>query len=388
MKRFTAIAFLLLCSFGVVAQVPSSHHVYLVALENKSYEHLVGSSDMPYLNSLFKKGTLATQFYANQHNSITDYFLVSSGTVPTTNQNTTSTYDVNNLVRRLMSLGLTYKVYAQSLPYTGYAGVSSGAYLKRHTALPYYTDMGNSSNEMQKLVSTSRLTTDTQNESLPNFGFITPDKYHDMHDCPNGLSACEQLADGFLKSYIAPILATPAFQAGGDGILIIWSDEADLTGDNRCSATVSSGCGGRVAVAMVGPKVKVGYRSTATYHHENLLKTVLMAMGTTSNFPGLSSKASPMSDFFSSSAPSASGIVISSPANGSTVSSPVHVVAKSSQTKITATKVYVDGTSKYSTSGTSVDTYISIASGSHRITVKNWDSSGEITSSVVNITVK
>jgi len=388
MKRFTAIAFLLLCSFGAVAQVPSSKHVYLVALENKSYEHLVGSSDMPYLNSLFKKGTLATQFYANQHNSITDYFLVSSGTVPTTNQNTTSTYDVNNLVRRLMSLGLTYKVYAQSLPYAGYAGVSSGAYLKRHTALPYYTDMGNSTNEMKKLVSTDHLASDTLNDLLPNFGFITPDKYHDMHDCPNGLSACEQLADEFLKSYIAPILATPAFQPGGDGILIIWSDEADLTGDNRCSATVSSGCGGRVAVAMVGPKVKVGYKSTATYHHENLLKTMLMAMGTTSNFPGLSSKASPMSDFFGSSAPSATGIVISSPTNGSTVSSPVHVVAKSSQTKITGTKVYVDGTSKYSTSGTSVDTYISMASGSHRITVKNWDSSGAITSSVVNITVK
>src|SRR6185369_2076451 len=280
------------------------------------------------------------------------------------------------------------KVYAQSLPYTGYAGVSSGAYLKRHTALPYYTDMGNSTNEMKKLVSTDHLASDTLNDLLPNFGFITPDKYHDMHDCPNGLSACEQLADGFLKSYIAPILATPAFQPGGDGILIIWSDEADLTGDNRCSATVSSGCGGRGAVAKEGPKVKVGYKSTATYHHENLLKTMLMAMGTTSNFPGLSSKASPMSDFFGSSAPSATGIVISSPTNGSTVSSPVHVVAKSSQTKITGTKVYVDGTSRYSTSGTSVDTYISMSSGSHRIVVKNWNSSGAITSSVVNITVK
>ncbi len=83
-----------------------------------------------------------------------------------------------------------------------------------------------------------------------------------------------------------------------------------------------------------------------------------------------------------------SGIVISSPANGSTVSSPVHVVAKSSQTKISATKCYVDGVSRYSTSGTSVDTYISMTSGSHRIVVKNWNSSGAITSSTVTVTVK
>jgi acid phosphatase len=289
-----------------------------------------------------------------------------------------------------MSLGLTYKVYAQSVPYSGYAGVSSGAYLKRHTALPYYTDMGNSTNEMKKLVSMDHLVSDTQNQSLPNFGFITPDKYHDLHDCPNGEAACEKMADGFLKSYIDPILATPAFQPGGDGLLIIWSDEADLngTGDDRCSATVSTGCGGRVVVAMVGPKVKAGYKSTATYHHQHLLKTIQMAMGTTSNFLGLSSKVSPMSDFFLGGAPISAGVVISSPTNGSTVSSPVHVVANSSQSNITGTKVYVDGTSKYSTGGTSVDTYTSMGSGSHRIVVKNWDSSGSITSSTVTITVK
>jgi acid phosphatase len=387
MKRFTALALLLLSGITSLAQVPKSKHVYVVALENRSYEHIVGNSNMPYLNSLFKKGTLATQFYANRHNSITNYFLLSSGVVPTTNESTTSTYDVNNLVRRLMSLGLTYKVYAQSLPYTGYSGVQSGAYLKRHTALPYYTDMGNSTTEMQKLVSTSHLTSDTQNQTLPNFGLITPDGYHDLHDCPSGETACEKTADGFLQSYIAPLLATPAFQPGGDGLLIVWFDEGNLSSDSRCSATVSSGCGGRVAVAMIGPKVKVGYKSTATYHHEHVLKTILMAMGTTSSFPGLSAQVNPMSDFFTN-ATSSAGLVISSPTSGATVSSPVHVVATSTQTKITGTRVYVDGVSRYFTSGTSVDTYISMTSGSHRLTVKNWDSSGAITSSALTVAVK
>lgn len=388
MKRNLALLALAFCATVAAGQVPRSKHVYVVALENKSYEHLVGSSNMPYLNSLIKKGTLATQFYANRHNSITDYFLLTSGVVPTTNNTTTSTYDVNNLVRHAMTQGLTYKVYAQSVPYTGYAGISSGAYLKRHTALPYYTDMGNSTTEMQKLVGIGHLPTDISNAALPNFGFITPDIYHDLHNCPDGEAACEQKADSFLKTYIAPLLATPAFQAGGDGLLMIWSDEADLAGDDRCSSTVSSGCGGRVMVMMIGPKVKVGYKSTINYHHQHALKTLLMALGSTSNFPGLSSTASPMSDFFTSNTAGTNGLTLSSPVAGATVSSPVHVVASSTQTNITGTKVYVDGTAKYSTSGTSVDTYVSMGSGSHSIVVKNWNSSGAITSKSVMITVK
>src|SRR5947209_19183476 len=92
----------------VSAQVPASKHVYILAEENRSYEHVVGSADMPYLNSLISQGTLFTQFYANQHNSITDYFWVTAGQVPTTDNNTTLTFDVDNIVRHAMSLGLTY----------------------------------------------------------------------------------------------------------------------------------------------------------------------------------------------------------------------------------------------------------------------------------------
>lgn len=391
MKRSLLLFSLVAFSLMAAAQVPRSKHVYVLALENTSYEHLVGSSNMPYMNSLIKKGALATQFYANKHNSIVDYFLLTSGQIPTTNNSTTSTYDVDNMVRHTMLLGKSYKVYAQALPYAGYAGVVSGAYLKRHTALPYYTDMGNSSTQMQKLESVSHLTSDIQNGTLPNFGFIVPDMYHDLHSCPNGEAACQKLADAFMQSYLAPLLASPAFQPGGDGLLIIWSDEADLSIDSRCSSTVSSGCGGRVVVAMIGPKVRAGYKSTINYHHQHLLKTMLMALGTTSNFPGLSSTAAPMSDFFVSSAtplvPMA-GIVLQSPTPGSTVGSPVHVVASSTQSNITGTRIYVDGTSRYSTTSTKVDTYLSMSAGTHYIVAKNWNSSGATTQASATVTVK
>src|SRR5690348_6800794 len=75
----TAGASLSLASAEANAQVPRSKHVYIVAEENKSYEHIVGSPYMPYLNSLLAKGTTATQFYADMHGSLENYLIVTSG---------------------------------------------------------------------------------------------------------------------------------------------------------------------------------------------------------------------------------------------------------------------------------------------------------------------
>src|SRR5690348_2208744 len=152
-----ALSALFVCCSFAVGQVPSSKHVYIVAEENHSYQHLLNSPNMPYLNSLIQQNGLATQFYANQHSSLPNYFWVTAGQAITQNNETTLTYDVDNIVRRVMQLGLTYKSYAQSLPYAGFAGLYSGDYLKRHAPLPYFTDMGNSTSEMLKHVPIEQL---------------------------------------------------------------------------------------------------------------------------------------------------------------------------------------------------------------------------------------
>src|SRR5215475_6044987 len=291
------LALTLLTGVSAFAQVPRSRHVYIVAEENRSYEHLVGSAAMPYLNSLLAKGGLATQFYANMHGSLENYLIVTSGQYLTHNNSTLAVFDVDNIERHMLTNGMTFKSYAQSLPYAGFTGLTSGAYLKRHAPLPYYTDMANSS-LIKNHDSSAQMAKDIANGTLPNFAFITPDALHDMHDCPSGLNPCLQTADNWLKANIGPLLASPPFQPGGDGVLIIWSDEADLGSDNRCSATVSTGCGGRILVAMIGPQVKAGYKSTKTYHQESVLRTMLEATGTTSNFPAGSNTAPDMREFF------------------------------------------------------------------------------------------
>jgi hypothetical protein len=82
-------------------------------------------------------------------------------------------------------------------------------------------------------------------------------------------------------------------------------------------------------------------------------------------------------------------VAITSPASGATVSSPIHVVAnESSSLAAISMKVYLDGTSVYSVTGSdTVDTSVPATSGSHTITVKAWYADGTVAERKVAVTV-
>ena len=90
----------------------------------------------------------------------------------------------------------------------------------------------------------------------------------------------------------------------------------------------------------------------------------------------------------SCSAPASAGVNICSPANGSTVSSPVHVQATG---KVTGTfarmELWVDGTKRFTTSSSTLDTHVSLAVGSHRFVVFAINTAGQKWSAIVNATV-
>jgi hypothetical protein len=390
-----SMALALLIGVSAFAQVPRSKHVYIVAEENRSYEHIIGSASMPYLNSLINKGALATQFYANQHGSLENYLIVTSGQYLTHNNDTLAVFNVDNIERHLLTNGMTFKSYAQSLPYAGYTGLYSGAYMKRHAPLPYYTDMANSS-LIKNHVSTSVMATDIANGTLPNFAFITPDGNNDMHNCGTNLGACLWTADQFLKNTIGPLLASAPFQPGGDGVLIIWADEADLSTDNRCSATVLTGCGGHIVVAMIGPQVKAGYKSTTNYHHQSVLRTILEAMGTTANFPAAANTAPDMREFFLGNAggtvpptTTAAVVQVSSPTS-STVTGPSVSLAASATAPnpVTFMRIYVDNVSVASASTSKIAATVSMSKATHSVVFQAWDSKGNVYKTAKTITVQ
>ncbi len=88
-------------------KVPQFGHVVLVVEENSSYSEVIGNSDMPYLNNLARQYGLATQYFANTHPSIGNYFMLTTGQIITNDDSFTGTVDVDNIVRKLLASGKT-----------------------------------------------------------------------------------------------------------------------------------------------------------------------------------------------------------------------------------------------------------------------------------------
>jgi acid phosphatase len=265
---------------GGTSSFPVSSHVFVVVEENHSYSSVIGNSAMPYFNSLASKYGLATQYYADTHPSIGNYFMLTTGQIITNNDSFCSTISNDNVVRHLLTAGKTWKSYAESLPYAGYTGCGSGEYAKKHNPLAFFSDVANSS-EKYNLVPFTQFAKDLANNALPQFSFIVPNLLDDAHD------GTLQQADSWLKTNIAPLIASPTFQK--DGVLIIVFDEST-------DSDTAHG-GGHVAAVVIAPKVKPGYKSTTLYQHQNTLRTLMQALGV-QTYPGAASSATPMSSLF------------------------------------------------------------------------------------------
>ncbi len=89
--------------------------------------------------------------------------------------------------------------------------------------------------------------------------------------------------------------------------------------------------------------------------------------------------------------PAFAGVIVSSPANGATVTSPVHVVASagsSSSAAITTTRIYLDNVRVYQAHTNRINTYLTMNAGTHNLTVQAWDATGKVYKTRHNITVK
>jgi acid phosphatase len=269
--------------------------VFIVLEENHSFSDVVGNTNMPYLNGLISANSLATQYYADAHPSLPNYFELTVGEGTSITGSAGDSYSgvvtADNVVRALTAAGKTWKSYAESLPSVGYLGGDDGAYLQHHNPFVYFLDVQNSSSQAANVVPFTQLAADMSSNSLPEYGFIVPNVNDDAHNCPVGMSTCtsdQQLAaaDQWLSTNIAPLLASTAFQ---NSLLIVVFDEAE-------DSDTQNG-GGHVPAVLVGWMVKAGYQSTTLYQHESTLRLMMEALGVT-DLPGAAASAPDMAEFF------------------------------------------------------------------------------------------
>jgi phospholipase C len=272
---------------SVQVQAAASKHVVMVMEENQSYASVAGNVNAwPHLNDLISKGALATNYYADAHFSIPNYFMLTTGQTLTFDDNSAMIWNVDNIARRMLAANVSFRVYAEGIS-RGYLGGNTGLYVRRHNPFAMLSDIANNTQVANQVIwPFSQLTADLASHSLPEFSFIIPDLNDDAHSAP------PLQADGWLQAnVVAPLSAYSAFQPGGDGVLIVDFDES-------IDSDVAHG-GGHVAPVFWGPIVKSGFLQTSStvFQHESMLRTVMESLQL-QNPPGAAASAPSMAEFF------------------------------------------------------------------------------------------
>jgi phosphatidylinositol-3-phosphatase len=307
----------------VPATTPRFEHVFVVVEENQSYADVIGNTaDMPYLNALAASSGLATNYYANTHPSLNNYFYLTTG-----RRGTEAPWvglladlypgevDGDNVASLLTANHKTWRAYAESLPRAGYVGDDRGLYVKRHNPFAYFESVRHSEAgpppQRANIVPFDQFSQDLRSDSLPDYSFIVPNLLNDAHNdaATGGRASCGDhralhQADDWLKSNIAPLVASDGFQRGG--LLIIVFDEACENGATADSSydPQQRGLrgGGHIAAVIVSSRTPAGTRVDLLFHHESVLRLSLSALGV-EQMPGYAAGAPDMSAFFNPKTP-------------------------------------------------------------------------------------
>lgn len=316
---------------AAASRLPPIKHVFVIMLENKSYDETFGfGSASPYLSiTLPGQGALVPYYYGISHASLTDYIgLVSGqGSNPVTQSDcqvytavtpgnigpvgqamgTGCVYPptVKTIADQLAARGRGWKGYMEDMG-NGPAGTAKTCrhpvlgspdptqlarvgdqYAARHNPFVYFQSLTGSTSCARNDVPLDRLPADLASASrTASYSFITPNLCNDGHDakCAGGGVGGLIGIDRFLRTWVPRITRSPAYRDGG--LLAVVFDEAELTDPSACCGepqfpnTANNGFinigrgGGRMGAVMLSPYIDPGTIDTTAYNHFSFLRSV------------------------------------------------------------------------------------------------------------------
>ena len=243
--------------------------LYLVVFENQKYETIIENKYLPYFRQLAEENSLATNFYANTHPSLGNYFMMTTGEIITNDLNFNLLIYQDNIATEMCVNGISWKGYFENMPQVGYTKDRAFPYVKAHNPFAYFADVARNPDQAKNMVPLEELEVDLKNDNMPSFAYIIPNQINNMHDCPQGGNQCPNdeklpVADAWLQRYIAPILESTSFKK--NGLMIITFDESFDT-DPRHG-------GGHIVTMLIGPNVKKNYKSETFYQLPSVLRLI------------------------------------------------------------------------------------------------------------------
>ena len=313
---------------------PPIRHVFLIVLENQSYESTFGGgTPARYLaDSMVAAGALLRQYYGIGHNSLDNYVAMISGMAPNAQtqadcrryeefSQTGTALDgqpigsgciypahVLTIANQLEARHLRWKAYMEDMgndpareparcghpPFGALDGTERARrgdqYATKHDPFVYFHAILDSPSCRRNVVPLSALEADLRSAGrTPNYVFIVPNLCHDGHDwvCvdsePSGLAAI----DRFLAHWVPRITRSPAYADGG--LLIVTFDEALASdasaccnqppGPNTAHPGLSGPGGGRIGAVLLSRYIRPGTVSDVPYNHYSMLRSVEEAFG-------------------------------------------------------------------------------------------------------------
>jgi hypothetical protein len=321
---------------AAAADGPQIRHVFVLVLENQSYEYTFGpESPAPYLaRELPAQGALLRQYHGIGHYSLDNYLALISAQAPNDETQmdclvfsefkpTAAGLDahgqlhgagcvyppiVKTLPDQLEAAGLTWRAYMEDMgnnparERATCAHVAVGErentdeasrgdqYANKHNPFIYFHSIIDDPVRCDRhVVNLGLLPADLKDAAqTPNYVFITPNLCHDGHDdpCVDGQRGGLHAVDQFLREWVPRITESPAFRESG--MLIITFDESgsiNASGATACCGErglpgakyppgLSGPGGGRIGAVVLSPLIKGGTVSDTPYNHYALLRTV------------------------------------------------------------------------------------------------------------------
>ncbi|MEA2168087.1 MAG: hypothetical protein QOF76_1387 [Solirubrobacteraceae bacterium] len=336
MRRLICLALaVFLLAPATASALPPIKHVWVIQLENHSYDQTFNDQTHPYLwTKVRMMGQVLPQYYATGHASLDNYIAQISGQAPNimtmadcpifadflgaigptlgqaVGQGCVYPAGVRTLADQLEDAGLSWKGYMEDMgndparepatcgaPEIGKSDPTQAAtavdqYAARHNPFVYFHSILDPAGRCAAHVGPlPPLSSDLAKiATTPNFSWITPNLCNDGHDATPcaGMNAKGTregdliAADAFLAKWVPVIVESPAFKK--DGLLIITLDESSINDSTACCGEptgfntpfpgISGPGGGRIGTVMMSPYIKPGSTNNTQYNHYSFLRSM------------------------------------------------------------------------------------------------------------------
>ena len=233
---------------SVTIKTPEWNKIVVVAMENRQYTDVIGSSNAPYLNSLASTGASFTDSNEVSNGGLPNYLALFAGsTFGKTSSACPISLTENNLEEQLEKAGKQFTSYSQSMPSDGYTGCTSGAYTRTHNPAVNFTN----TNGAAKNRTFGSFPTDYS--TLPDVSFVVPDNNNNMKSAGTTGNAVKS-GDEFMRTKMKGYADWA--KANNSLLVVTWVENGQTTS--------------RIPTIMSGANVKAGQYNQKISHYNVL----------------------------------------------------------------------------------------------------------------------